>query len=406
MNRRQSQLLLCCALVLFAGVTSVAQQSTSPVPPQKPSPALEATRVHTQQKLAAEHEKRQRARIEREKKRTVDAVISRQKREATRAVLEEKRATARAAHEAKRAVTVAARAMAPPDGTFRLLGSRPSLDTGRVVTGAPYSATAVTEHTHTLSDGNRIIKKNETTYYRDGEGRVRLEQKLKTIGKWNADGEPASIITIWDPVTGRYSSLDPRTRTAVTGFRRPAPAKVTTTRSEAHAQNTSTTQPKPAVAAQASNRPSVHTSSDGKRRRESLGQQTMQGVTAEGTRSTLTIPAGEIGNVLPIEVVDETWYSPDLQVKVMTRHSDPRTGETVYRLTNIRRSEPDRSLFEVPSDYRVIDRTAPGRTTKVPELPVSPATAPTPKRRPEAPKPAVTAPATTPAIPPVPLVNL
>jgi hypothetical protein len=74
---------------------------------------------------------------------------------------------------------------------------------------------------------------------------------------------------------------------------------------------------------------------------------------AEGTRITTTIPAGDIGNEQPIQIVDERWYSPELQVVVMTRHSDPRFGETTYRLTNIQRGEPSASLFQVPSDYTV-----------------------------------------------------
>jgi hypothetical protein len=76
-------------------------------------------------------------------------------------------------------------------------------------------------------------------------------------------------------------------------------------------------------------------------------------VDADGTRTTITIPAGEIGNERAIEIVSERWYSPELQLVVMTRHSDPRTGETVYRLTNINRTEPVKSLFEVPSDYTI-----------------------------------------------------
>jgi TonB family protein len=85
--------------------------------------------------------------------------------------------------------------------------------------------------------------------------------------------------------------------------------------------------------------------------KESLGKQNVEGVEAEGTRSTVTIPAGEIGNERPIDIINESWYSPELQTLVMTRHSDPRFGESSYRLTNIDRSEPARSLFEVPSDY-------------------------------------------------------
>ena len=86
---------------------------------------------------------------------------------------------------------------------------------------------------------------------------------------------------------------------------------------------------------------------------ESLGKQTIEGVEAEGTRTTITIPAGQIGNERPIEIVSERWYSPELQTVVMTRRNDPRSGEHTYRLTNISRAEPDRSLFEVPSDYTV-----------------------------------------------------
>jgi TonB family protein len=89
---------------------------------------------------------------------------------------------------------------------------------------------------------------------------------------------------------------------------------------------------------------------------ESLGRQTIEGVQAEGSRTTVRIPAGAIGNERPIQVVSERWYSPELQTLVMTRHSDPRFGETTFRLTNISRTEPDHSLFEVPAGYKITDR--------------------------------------------------
>ena len=88
---------------------------------------------------------------------------------------------------------------------------------------------------------------------------------------------------------------------------------------------------------------------------ESLGTQFMEGVLAEGTQTTMTIPTGQIGNDRPIEIVSERWYSPDLQVLVMSRQSDPRFGDTTYRLTNIVRSEPRFTLFEVPEDFEVIE---------------------------------------------------
>jgi len=72
-----------------------------------------------------------------------------------------------------------------------------------------------------------------------------------------------------------------------------------------------------------------------------------------GTRTTRTIAAGAIGNDQPIEVVSETWYSPNLQMVVMSKHSDPQIGETTYKLTNIQQAEPAHSLFEVPANYTV-----------------------------------------------------
>jgi hypothetical protein len=98
---------------------------------------------------------------------------------------------------------------------------------------------------------------------------------------------------------------------------------------------------------------------------ESLGKQTIEGVEAEGTRSTVTIPAGAIGNELPMSTVSERWYSAELQAVVMSKRSDPRFGETVYRLTNIQRSEPPATLFEVPPDYTVTENELPPLNKKV-----------------------------------------
>lgn len=93
-------------------------------------------------------------------------------------------------------------------------------------------------------------------------------------------------------------------------------------------------------------------------RTEDLGVQTIEGVEAVGTRTITTIPAGEIGNERPIEMVYERWYSNELQLVVMSKNSDPRFGEQTYRLTNIVRSEPDPSLFELPAGYKVVSDKA------------------------------------------------
>jgi hypothetical protein len=88
---------------------------------------------------------------------------------------------------------------------------------------------------------------------------------------------------------------------------------------------------------------------------EPLGKRNIEGVEAEGTRTRLTIPAGQIGNERPLEVVSERWYSNELQTVVLSTRKDPRAGETVYKAQNVRRGEPARQLFEVPSDYKIVE---------------------------------------------------
>lgn len=265
----------------------------------------------------------------------------------------------------------------PPSGDFIFLSSEMRYE-GKRVKGAPYSAQEITESTQTLGDGNRIVRKSTSAVYRDSEGRTRREQTLKAIGPLAADGEPAQTVFISDPVAAVDYSLNVRDRTA----RKMTPMKfkfemklpppdgakgatfdkyVDRIEIEKHAvgQRISAdgavkiAPPEGGVVMQ------WHGTKEGQAKKESLGKQFIEGVEAEGTRSTVTIPAGEIGNERAIEIVSERWYSPELQTVVMTRHSDPRFGETTYKLTNISRTEPDRSLFELPGGYTLKEDSAP-----------------------------------------------
>ena len=107
-------------------------------------------------------------------------------------------------------------------------------------------------------------------------------------------------------------------------------------------------------------------------KKEDLGTQNIAGVSAQGTRITRTIPAGQMGNSKPISIVSERWYSSDLQMVVMSSHSDPRTGTSTYTLTNIQRTEPAASLFTVPSDYSVKQGPAMGPRGMGQRAPVAP----------------------------------
>jgi hypothetical protein len=240
----------------------------------------------------------------------------------------------------------------PPIGVaFDVLSVEP-FEWGTPVQDAPYSGEAVTEVTQTLGDGNRIERRHVTSVARDGRGRQRREEQLTSIGPVLAS-DGVRFVTITDPVAGVHYALDPmrmvamRSRTMFAGTaragvaaeagRRPGPAKgfvgagiVTRELREGGAPP---------------REPRV----------EQLGARDIAGIRADGTRTTITLPAGAIGNLRPIDIVSEQWYSPDLRVVVLSTRSDPRFGETTYRLTNVVRAEPSPDLFQVPPDYQIQD---------------------------------------------------
>jgi hypothetical protein len=86
---------------------------------------------------------------------------------------------------------------------------------------------------------------------------------------------------------------------------------------------------------------------------EQLGSQVITGFMVDGTRSTLTIPAGQLGNQNPLVIVTERWYSKDLEATVLARHSDPRFGASSYQLSSVQQIEPPATLFQVPSGYTI-----------------------------------------------------
>jgi hypothetical protein len=89
---------------------------------------------------------------------------------------------------------------------------------------------------------------------------------------------------------------------------------------------------------------------------ESLGKRMIEGVNSEGTKYVTTIDAGAIGNDRPIQSVTEKWFSPELQITMLLRHTDPRMGEEVSKVVNVNRSEPAAYLFQVPAGYQMVDQ--------------------------------------------------
>jgi hypothetical protein len=252
-----------------------------------------------------------------------------------------------------------------PPGAFgeriELLGFE-GMHPGKTVAGAPFSATATSETTQTLQDGTVIHRTTTSTLYRDSQGRSRREVTFSGFGPLEAAGKPHSMVMINDPVAGAHYMLNPEEKVA-------------------HKMNLRVRDASPDKSARGEEKMHTHMAdaeAPGELSRESLGTQSINGINAEGTRVTHTIPAGRIGNDRPINVVFERWYSPDLQIVVKSVRNDPRFGTTTYTMTNVQRAEPAAALFTVPPDYTVKEGGAKNRFRRFHVPPPGAAPAPPP----------------------------
>ena len=249
---------------------------------------------------------------------------------------------------------------------------------GKTVKGAPFTATAVTEMEQALADGNRIRQRSSNAVARDSVGRTRREITPGALGPLLSAGDATKLVHLHDPVSGTSVTLDEKQKQAFRGKRGPEGGPAV----EAHPPG-SFELPLPPPPGRPGERRVVEEDVVVVRAppgggalgpgpgavgalmldplpgdlpapvREDLGSRTIEGVKAEGTRSTITIPAGKVGNDRPLAIVSERWVSPELGLTLLSRHSDPRLGTTTYRLTGIDRREPPAALFETPPGYTV-----------------------------------------------------
>jgi len=203
----------------------------------------------------------------------------------------------------------------------------------KVVKGAPYTATATTDFTQVLADGNRIVHHQSGLVARDGQGRTRREETMGRMGPVAMNG--SKMIFIHDPVAQASYMLNADKLTARVMKHDGMAGMV-------HMQ------------IQKKMMKAMSSDEQGEIKTESLGTQEIGGVKAQGKLVTRTIPAGAIGNEQPIQITVETWTSPDLQTVVLQKRNDPRFGQTVFQLTDIKQGEPDASLFQVPAGYKTI----------------------------------------------------
>jgi len=236
-----------------------------------------------------------------------------------------------------------------PDGKIEFFSAEMA-GAGEVVTAAPYTATATTESTQVLADGNKIVNKTSSFVARDSQGRTRRETDLHRIGTMQVDSP--KMVFINDPTTHTQYIFTPGGGEATKVIRSEGSWKEGPQIIDLRGQREQRIKEKTIVALQHAREGQSKESSE-QVKHEDLGTQTIEGVSAQGKRETVTIPAGEIGNERPIEIVTETWFSPELHTMVLRKHSDPRTGESTYRLTDIKRTEPDASLFHAPPGTKV-----------------------------------------------------
>jgi hypothetical protein len=255
-------------------------------------------------------------------------------------------------------------------------------DKAAVVKNEPYQAQAVTEMKQTLADGSHIVQTTTATVARDIDGRTVRVQKLGAMGPWkdSSPGNSQTLTTIFDPVAQEHIDYTSGSKVAHVFLMPPVPPGAIVGAEEGF----SVAVPSPLGVAEkglivSGSGPvggavqgfavqdrsfSPQLSKGVQPKTESLGTKTIESVQVTGTRSTSTIPAGTIGNDRDLNIIRETWYSPELKLVVQSTQSDPRFGETTYTLKSIQQGSPDVTLFQVPANY-TIDKIVP-RVVKAP----------------------------------------
>ncbi len=248
-------------------------------------------------------------------------------------------------------------------------------NTESVVKNEPFSAEAVSENVQTLSDGNKIKTTFTLKMYRDKEGRFRREGSINPGILLTPIFKSQPVFHIIDPVEGVQYYLDITTKTAretrmkpnySPGDKKPIEIPKNPPKPGNVEEKIARSQEQKKIIEERVAKVNESLFEEPKTREvviesdyvksESLGTKTIEGVEVVGNRTIHGINAGSIGNEKPIEIVYERWYSKELQLIIFSKYYDPRYGEQTYRLTNIIRTNPDKTLFELPVDYRIVSK--------------------------------------------------
>jgi hypothetical protein len=199
------------------------------------------------------------------------------------------------------------------------------------VPDAPFTGVITVDRTIVRPDGKVENLKTIRDTARDSRGRI--YNVFRVLVPATFTGTPPTIrVHFYDPQTRNYTYLYPDQHTYTTGTVTHPPAAT----------------PADLIASPAGNSTPLNQFT----KQEDLGTQSVGGVSAHGVRETQTIPAASSSTGNEIVLTDEYWYSDDLHMNVMVKHSDPRTGSVTMTLTQATRTDPDPSLFQIPEGYQ------------------------------------------------------
>jgi hypothetical protein len=208
------------------------------------------------------------------------------------------------------------------------------------VVGMPYSAVGTTQSATLFLDGNRIAHAETTRFFRDSQGRTRVEHMFPPTNATVTSPPRIMMVMINDPVLGERYRLHPQQKTA-----------------DSHPWRGACAIQPPVAPPSPSARVSLPgfafgaLSSDSESKTVPLGEKTIDGIRVVGTQLEHTVPENTVGNQKPIALTVEQWFSPDLGVVIQATHRSTIGSETTYQLEQIVRAEPDAALFSLPPDY-------------------------------------------------------
>lgn len=204
----------------------------------------------------------------------------------------------------------------------------------------PFSAIVTTERTALRRNGSVAQLKSIRAVARDTRGRIHNE--LRAFIPIASGDTPAILrIHLYDPQTRISTEIN-------------VPKRIFWTITMNHPP--STEPPSIRFAAPDGNTPPNEFT-----RQEDLGYRDIDSVPAHGIRESQTITDGDTGK--QVTITDEYWYSQDLRIYLLIKHSDPRKGTTTMTVSQITRTEPDPGFFEIPEGYTRPDAQAPTQKT-------------------------------------------